>query len=130
VCVLLCINRRQPNANFTNNPATGRPDDPIARIPGEPTLNAKELRTYNVNVSSGWADYTRTSPWRAPGSAPIFGSGCGRGGGGPIREPDGGTALEFGIMQNMDGADLPKLNHTTLWPRGSIQEVAWANNAK
>ena len=67
----------QPNANWTLNPATGRPDDPIARIPGEPTLNAPELRTYNINVSSGPLDYTRTSPWRAPGSAPVYGSGCG-----------------------------------------------------
>lgn len=126
-----CMWFSQPNANFTNNPETGRPDDPIARIPGEPTLNAVQFRTYNVNVTDGPLDYTRTSPWRAPGSAPVFGSGCGMGAGGPLRQMDGGTAREFGIVQNMDGKDLPHLNSSAapVWARGSVQEVAWADNA-
>lgn len=123
-----CMWFSQPNSNFTNNPATGRPDDPIARIPGEPTLDAQELRTYNVDVSGGVLDYTYTSPWRHPGAAPVLGSGCGVGAGGPEREMDGGTAREFGLVQNMDGKDLPQLNHTTVaaWKRNSTQEVAWA----
>jgi hypothetical protein len=127
-----CMWFSQPNSNFTKNPATGgRPDDPIARIPGEPTLDAQPLRTYNVDVSDGVLDYTRTSPWRHPGSAPVLGSGCGVGAGGPEREMDGGTAREFGLVQNKDGASLPRLNLTTAttWKRGSTQEVAWANNA-
>ena len=110
----------QPNANWTLNPTTGRPDDPIARIPGEPTLNAPELRTYNVNISAGPLDYTRSCPWRAPGSAPVYGSGCGVGAGGPLREMDGGTGREFGVTQNQDGKDLPRLNHSRplVWKRG------------
>ena len=125
-----CMWFSQPDANWTLNPATGRPDDPIARIPGEPTLNAPELRTYNINVSSGPLDYTRTSPWRAPGSAPVYGSGCGVGAGGPLREQDGGTGREFGVTQNLDGKDLPALNTAPhRWQRGSVVEVGWAATA-
>ena len=102
-----------------------------ATIPGEPTINAEPLRTFNVEVDdSGPHDYTRRNPWRAPGSAPVLGSGCGRAGGGPVRSMNGGTAKEFGLVQNQDGADLPKLpERPTQWRRGSTQEVAWANNA-
>lgn len=85
-----------------------------------------------MNVSSGPTDFTRTHPWRSPGSAPVIGTGCGRAGGGPFREYDGGTAKEFGLVQNMDGIDLPPLtgaDKKTVWKAGSIQEVAWANNA-
>ena len=126
-----CMWFSQPDSNFTKNPATGRPDDPIARIPGEPTLDAKELRTYNIEISDGMLDYTRMSPWRAPGSAPVHGSGCGVGAGGPEREMDGGTAREFGLVQNMDGKSLPRLSGTppAIWKRNSTVEVGWANNA-
>jgi hypothetical protein len=96
-------------------------------IPGEPTLNAEPLRTYNVEVSSGQTDYTRYFPWRAPGSAPVLGSGCGRAGGGPVRMMNGGTAKEFGLA-HMDGAELPVVNRT-VWRRGETVEVAWAVNA-
>lgn len=106
-------------------------DSHIATIPGEPTLNAPELRTFNVEVNGGPRDFSRYNPWRAPGSAPIIGSGCGRAGGGGVREGDGGTAKEFGLVQNMDGADLPPLSgiNETVWTVGSVQEVAWAVNA-
>eukprot|EP01048_Picozoa_sp_COSAG05_P002289 COSAG05_NODE_90_length_20140_cov_25.117060_8_plen_327_part_00 len=126
-----CMWFSQPNSNFTKNPATGRPDDPVARIPGAPTLDAQALRTYNVDVSGGVLDYTRTSPWRSPGAAQVLGSGCGVGAGGPEREMDGGTAREFGLVQNMDGKDLPRLSNTrpVTWFRNSTVEVAWANNA-
>ena len=121
-----CMWFSQPDAGGS----TYGSDSPIGKIKGEPTLNAPELRTYNVDVSSGPRDYTRHNPWRAPGSAPVIGSGCGRGGGGGVREGDGGTAKEFGLTQNMDGADLPPLaNHSVSWTRGTVQEVAWANNA-
>ena len=121
-----CMWFSQPDAGGS----TYGSDSPIGKIKGEPTLNAPELRTYNIDVSSGPRDYTRHNPWRAPGSAPVIGSGCGRGGGGGVREGDGGTAKEFGLTQNMDGTDLPPLaNHSVSWTRGTVQEVAWANNA-
>eukprot|EP01052_Picozoa_sp_SAG31_P037509 SAG31_NODE_4854_length_2904_cov_1.684492_3_plen_249_part_00 len=65
------------------------------------------------------------------GMAQVLGSGCGVGAGGPEREMDGGTAREFGLVQNMDGKHLPPLSHGSpaRWKRGSAVEVAWANNA-
>ena len=60
-------------------------------VPGEPTVNDEALRTFNVEVSEGPTDYTRRNPWRAPGSAPVLGSGCGMAGGGPVREMNGGV---------------------------------------
>eukprot|EP00657_Telonema_sp_P-1_P000126 TRINITY_DN10218_c0_g2_i1.p1 TRINITY_DN10218_c0_g2~~TRINITY_DN10218_c0_g2_i1.p1 ORF type:complete len:152 (-),score=43.93 TRINITY_DN10218_c0_g2_i1:9-464(-) len=76
----------QPNSTNPTNPLNGAcmlfsqpsKDQPnIAIIPGEPTLNAPQYRTHNVDVSSGPNDWTRKMPWRAPGSAPVLGSGCG-----------------------------------------------------
>ena len=46
-------------------------------IPGPPTLPQRH-RTFNVDVSGGPKDWTAHMPWRAPGSAPVLGSGCGR----------------------------------------------------
>jgi hypothetical protein len=95
---------------------------------GVPTNNAAPTRTYNTDISDGPLDFTRLSPWRAPGSARVTGSGCGRAGGGPAREYNGGTAKEFGLIQNMDGTDLPSVGNT-VWRTGTIAEVAWAVNA-
>lgn len=95
----------------------------IAEIPGEPTLNDAKYRTVNVNVSSGDSDWSRKNPWRAPGSAPVHGSGCGTAGGGPI--PYDGTGANAGAYAQ--GADalavLPKME-PTVWKAGSVQEVA------
>lgn len=122
-----CMWFSQPDADYS---PVGEKADRTARIAGDPTLNKMPYRTYNIKVSSGAADYTKTSPWRAPGSAPVRGSGCGVAGGGPFREMNGGTAREFGWPQNMDGKDLPKLAAAPpVWKRGSVAEVAWANNA-
>ena len=60
----------------------------------------------------------------------MLGSGCGRSGGGPHLINDGGTASSWGLRQNVDGAELPRLNQSvSRWERGSVQRVAWANNA-
>lgn len=123
-----CMWFSQPDAGAAPGRA-GDDGDPIGRIPGEPTLNAAPLRTYNINVSAGPLDYTRHNPWRAPGSAPVIGSGCGRAGGGTMRQYNGGTAKEFGLVQNMDGVDLPGAAERVTWKRGTTVEVAWANNA-
>jgi hypothetical protein len=55
----------------------------ITEIPGQPTL-PDDARTFNLGVSSGPDDWSRKNPWRAPGTAPVYGSGCGAAGGGPI----------------------------------------------
>eukprot|EP00912_Choanoflagellata_sp_UC4_P000987 UC4_evm9s607 len=59
-------------------------------IPGKPTL-PKQFWSVNNNVTEGAPnDLFATSPWRAPGSAPVYGSGCGSAGGGPVAYLNGG----------------------------------------
>jgi hypothetical protein len=76
-----------------------------ATIPGEPSLPSF-ARTMNTNVSSGPDDFSRTMPWRAPGSAPVYGSGCGVAGGGPISYDNGGNAPP-GYKNGDDFLDIP-----------------------
>lgn len=95
-----------------------------AEIPGEPTLNDARWRTYNVNVSSGRDDWTRKNPWRAPGTAPIIGSGCGSAGGGPVMATNGGWG-PTGTPQGFDAAQYPASTSPTVWVPGSVEEVAW-----
>ena len=97
-------------------------------IPGPPTVNERRHRTFNVDVSSGTRDWSRTMPWRAPGTAPILGSGCGTSGGGPVPLANGGKAAPSMPPQGSDGVHLPR-QPPTEWRRGSVQEVAWAINA-
>lgn len=95
----------------------------ITEIPGEPTL-PDEARTYNVKVNSGDDDWSRQMPWRAPGTAPVLGSGCGVAGGGPVERDNGGIPPK-GYAQGVDFLTIPEQPSTT-WKRGSVQEVAWA----
>merc|ERR1719336_3043361 len=96
----------------------------IAIIPGSPTNNASKFRTVNVNVSNGPGDWTRIMPWRAPGSAPVLGSGCGVAGGGDVWNANGGWPSR-GMAQGADPlATLPK-GAPTVWHRGSNQTVAF-----
>ena len=95
-----------------------------AIIPGPPTLNDARWRTVNVNVSSGPGDWTRIMPWRAPGSAPVLGSGCGVAGGGDVWQSNGGWPSR-GMAQGADPlATLPK-GPPTVWKAGSAVEAAW-----
>jgi len=96
-------------------------------IPGEPLLNDRWSRSINVNVSEGASDWSRKNPWRAPGAAPVVGSGCGSAGGGPVAYANGGSPPD-GIAQGADGLTLPRRT-PTVWPRGSIQEVGMAVSA-
>jgi len=96
-------------------------------IPGEPTLHDPALRTYNVKVSSGVHDWSRKMPWRAPGTAPVLGSGCGVAGGNRLPLPNGGNA-PHGVEQGLDGLKLP-VTKPTVWKKGEVVEVAWAITA-
>ena len=96
-------------------------------IPGEPIL-PDEGRTFNLGVSSGDKDWTRKKPWRSPGTAPVFGSGCGISGGSYLPIPNGGKAWPNMPPQGSDGVLLPR-QAPTVWPRGSTQEVAWGITA-
>merc|ERR1719215_661432 len=77
----------------------------------------------------GVLDWTKYNPWRSPGFAPIL-SPCGMAGGGPTYHPENGALPPKGIPQGMDGRELPELDGVnTVWPRGSVQEVAWTIHA-
>eukprot|EP00658_Telonema_sp_P-2_P085234 TRINITY_DN967_c0_g1_i1.p1 TRINITY_DN967_c0_g1~~TRINITY_DN967_c0_g1_i1.p1 ORF type:complete len:294 (+),score=26.75 TRINITY_DN967_c0_g1_i1:277-1158(+) len=62
-------------------------------------------------------------PWRAPGSAPVSGSGCGISGGNDVMLPNGGGSAD-GVRQGADGLLLPRTT-PTIWPRGSVQEAGF-----
>lgn len=96
-------------------------------IPGPPTVNAAEYRTVNVQVSGGGtADWSRHMPWRAPGTAPVRGSGCGVAGGSPFVNMTGnGGVPPPGVAQGADGLTLPA-KPPTQWLRGGVADVAWA----
>ena len=132
----------QPNSENKHNPLNGacmlfsQPNvkqPKISIIPGEPTLNAAQYRTNNVNVSSGPNDWTRTKPWRSPGAAPVLGSGCGVAGGGIMWNNNGGwppTGMKLG-QDPVEVLPGPKDGPVTLWQSGSTQTVAmgvWANH--
>lgn len=95
---------------FTNN----------VEITVKPTL-PKSARSV---TNGGSPDVYAHSPWRAPGSAKVLGSGCGVAGGGPAAYANGGFAPS-GFAQGSDGKDAPAMDPTT-WQLGSTVEVAWA----
>jgi len=97
-------------------------------IPGEPTL-PDVARTFNLGVSSGPRDWSAKMPWRAPGSAPVLGSGCGVGGGNKVALPNGGTQGALHRLNGKDGVELDPIGNPAKWSRGSAQDVAWAINA-
>jgi len=94
-------------------------------IPGKETLRMDQ-RSVQLNVT-GVADVYKTSPWRAPGTAKVFGSGCGVAGGSDTYYANGGWPPK-GIKQGFDGVDLPKME-PVVWTRGSKVEVAWSISA-
>lgn len=95
-------------------------------IPGQPTL-PNAFRTVEPNITTLPQDVFRKAPWRAPGTAPVFGTGCGVAGGGPHSYPNGGIPPP-GIKQGLDGTDLPRVGNE-YWSLGSEVEVAWAISA-
>jgi len=96
------------------------------KIPGEATL-PKYARSFNVDVEGGPGDWTRKMPWRAPGTAPVLGSGCGVAGGANVALFNGGFPPP-GIPAGTDGITLPA-QRPAIWKRGSEVEVAWAITA-
>lgn len=63
-------------------------------------------------------------PWRAPGTAPVRGSGCGVAGGSPFTNmTSNGGDPPPGFAQGADGLTLPATT-PTVWRRGDVVEVA------
>ena len=95
----------------------------IVAIPSTPTL-PNAFRTLQLNVTTLPHDVYATSPWRAPGKAPVLGSGCGVGGGNQMPMLNGGECTE--CPQGFDGKLLPPVGSPEVWTRGGTAEVAWA----
>ena len=93
-------------------------------IPGAITL-PNDMRSLQLNVTGQPQDVYATSPWRAPGSAPVFGSGCGFGGGDNETFLNGGAILPAS-QQGMDGLLLPPVGAPEVWTRGATAEIAFA----
>ena len=80
----------------------------------------------NVDVKSGPTDWSRKNPWRAAGTAPVSGSGCGIAGGSKLKNMTGnGGVPPPGYNFGDDYLTQPKTKQTT-WKRGQPQMVAWA----
>jgi hypothetical protein len=98
----------------------------LSEIPGTPTINDAAYRTMNVDVKSGPTDWSRKNPWRAAGTAPVSGSGCGIAGGSKLKNMTGnGGVPPPGYNFGDDYLTQPKTKQTT-WKRGQPQMVAWA----
>jgi len=90
-----------------------------------PILNDKAHRTFNVDTVGGPHDWSAAMPWRSPGNAPVYGSGCGIAGGSTLTNMSGnGGVPPPGIAQ---GADFLTLAPTapTILRRGATAEVAF-----
>jgi hypothetical protein len=96
-------------------------------IPGPITL-PNSMRTINMNITGQPQDVYAKTPWRAPGTAPVYGSGCGAAGGGPTFYANGGQPPQ-GIAQGLDGLNMPKVGAPAVWKKGSEVDVAWAISA-
>lgn len=121
---------------------------PCCDNPAEPTIGDNwTLRTYNTPAAQAaqpcgkagkeWAggcgDWTKTNPWRKPGSAPVI-DPCGVAGGcsplaGPKDFPYGGGEYPPFATRGQLGSQLPKLLHKTVWVAGSTAEVGWGQFA-
>ena len=88
------------------------------------------MRSIEPEVRGGKRDVWRTHPWRAPGTAPVYGSGCGVAGGHPTHEYANGGVPPVGVSLGFDGAALPaSALGPARWLRGGVAEVAWAMSA-
>merc|ERR1719232_1928334 len=99
------------------------------RVP--PSMWRRDMRSWTDIVIGGFhVDYTKTNPWRASGSAPIY-SPCGVAGGNPEGCPVGegeigdncpGGGFAYGPdAVNVDFQDV----QTTEWRAGGVAEVGW-----
>lgn len=120
-CTIVCPTCIGLNVSLTNS-TCGRP--------GTATLDYKYRTIFNATLD-GVEDFTAEHPWRAPGTAPVY-SPCGLAGG--SFDPDDGEGAgawtPTGIEVGFDGRKLPPApGPKTIWPAGSVQEVAWSLRA-
>jgi hypothetical protein len=101
----------------------------------KPTLCDPRLRTFG-KVGGKWPecgsaeDQWRSTPWRAPGSAPVL-DACGMAGGTPTETHSGAQYFPTpnGRQGDLGSKTLKPLPTGTVWTAGSMQNVSWAINA-
>lgn len=105
--------------------------------PAKPTIHFhdEEKGTYNLRRHfplthpMTWIDWSKTHPWRYPGSSPVL-DPCGIAAGWfHDGNPLSGGRPPFGIPAGTFGSSLPKLMQETVWIAGASAEVAFALQA-
>ena len=90
------------------------------------------LRTYNREAEcKGPDDWYQFSPWRAPGSAPVW-DACGMAGGHPAPATHRFGAMYYNTSlakQGDVGSKLPRRNTGVVWRRASSVQVSWSIEA-
>lgn len=111
-----------------------KPNSTVCPNPAEPTVQWQDPQLATVfpdgsALAAQLGDWTRSHPWRFPGSAPVS-NACGLNGGG-VCSGETGTGAEafFGYKQGHRGTDLPPLLKQTTWIAGTDVEVAWGITA-
>jgi hypothetical protein len=101
---------------------------PICASPRNATICDQALRTVNINASCGGPeDFYYFSPWRAPGSAPVFDS-CGAAGGRRVGQGDGRFGSVYrqtptAKLGDLGSSVLPQLPTETVWYSGACNTV-------
>ena len=96
----------------------------------KPTL-PDAFRTYNNKAASGSKDDRwMSTPWRAPGTAPVL-DACGMAGGTPTRSHSGAqiSPTPWFKQGDLGSKKLPGFPTGTAWEAGGVAEVSWAINA-
>lgn len=97
----------------------------------KPTL-PDEFRTYNNKVANGSkGDRWMSTPWRAPGTAPVL-DACGMAGGTPTRSHSGAqiSPTPWFKQGDLGSKALPPFPSGVTWETGGEAEVSWSINAK
>lgn len=96
----------------------------------KPTINNPLHRTFNRDAKAGSdEDWTKSNPWRAPGSAPVF-DPCGMASGGPRETPGHGEYTNTTYAKVGDkGSLLPKMHSGAVWQAGAVVETTWSIRA-
>jgi hypothetical protein len=134
-----CAAEWYTNYTFANPGAPGSWTGPIGK--GTPTIpRSSPLRTYQdwnfaanrpcaAKDGAECVDWTANSPWRAPGTAPVW-SPCGVDGGNPggcpfgAKAPEGCAGGGYAFGPDARNYSFPDVVKTT-WKAGSVQRVAW-----
>jgi len=116
-CSIGCPNCTENNKVFTKS---------LCGSKTPPTIRDPSRRTFNRHAPSGSVlDWTKTHPWRAPGSAPVL-DPCGVAGGASKNNSGAGGFVPPSFKAGDKGSSLPALPTKTMWDAGSIVEVSWA----